>query len=110
MDNLREAVVTRMWLFQAIIAGPTFILLGLRTIIILYDDLWYHEIYPFITSIITATLSCGIVLVVSVQRKLGITATSARVNFWFEAIKSLFATGVWLWLVYVLFFLNYPPT
>ena len=47
-------------------------------------------------SSITALMSAGIVFIVYVQRKAIATPFQA---FVFEIVKSVFATGLWLWLI-----------
>ncbi|KAI4950510.1 hypothetical protein J4E91_004393 [Alternaria rosae] len=57
-----------------------------------YEENYYY----FFASSITALMSAGIVFIVYVQRKAIATPFQA---FIFEIAKSLFATGLWLWLI-----------
>lgn len=86
------------WLFQAIVAGPTFVLLGFLAFI----DLWSPyagSIYDFVTHIGTALLAAGIIFLVVIQRKIPADETITPLMLNFETAKAGLASGLWLWLM-----------
>lgn len=87
--------LTRIWLFQAIIAAPTFIILGMMAIANMYNT--YDTIYDFVTHLCTAILAAGIIFVVLVQKKL--PEAGKKLTFLFEVAKSVLATALWVWLM-----------
>jgi len=94
-QDIGNVLLTRAWVFQAIVAAPTFILLGIAAIINLYNT--YDTIYDFVTDLSTSILAAGIIFIVAVQR----TYSSAgnALTFKFEAAKSVLATALWFWLM-----------
>ena len=97
-NNSRQLVPTFMrtvWLFQAIIAGPIFVLLGLLAVFNMFNT--YGRLYDFITHLGTSLLAAGIIFIVVVQRTVGRLEKSLTLRF--EVIKSILATALWLWLL-----------
>jgi hypothetical protein len=94
-STLGGVFLTRLWLFQAIVAGPTFVLLGLCASFNLYGG--SMAIYDFVTYLFTSMMAAGIIFVVLIQRQF--PAAGKRLTFWLEVAKSLLATGLWIWLM-----------
>ncbi len=93
--SLELVLLTRVWLFQAIVAAPTFVVLGTCAIINMFST--YDTLYDFITHLCTAILAMGIIFVVLVQRKVPTAGKSLTVKF--EIAKSVLATSLWIWLM-----------
>lgn len=95
MADIGHVFLTRIWLFQAIVAGPTFVLLGIFAIVNLYST--YDTTYDFVTNLCTAILAAGIIFIVLVQQQL--PAAGKRLTYRFELAKSVLATALWVWLM-----------
>ncbi len=93
--TLTAVFLTRIWLFQAIVAGPTFVLLGLGALVSLYDG--SIPIYDFVTCLFNAIMAAGIIFIVLIQMQF--PAAGKRLTLWLEVTKSLLATGLWIWLM-----------
>ncbi len=87
--------LSRVWLFQAIVSTPTFVLSGFSALFNLYAS--YSSIYDFVIYFFTAIMAAGIIFIVLVQRQF--LAAGKRLTFWLEVAKSLLATGLWIWLM-----------
>jgi len=102
MSDIAPVFLTKAWLFQAIIAGPTFAVLGFCAMLAMWDGT-YWSIYDFVTLLCTATMAGGIIFVAIVQRQLVRDGASAALGRqWalrLEAVKCLLATGLWVWLM-----------
>jgi hypothetical protein len=94
---LSNALLRTVWLFQAIVAGPTFVILGLLVFIALYDQ--YIDVYYFVTHLCTAIFAGAIIFIVVVQRKIPYEVSNPRLTLIFEIAKSVFATALWIWLM-----------
>ncbi|KAK5662137.1 hypothetical protein OQA88_8042 [Cercophora sp. LCS_1] len=97
---LAPILLKKTWLFQAIVAGPTFVILGLCAMIALWDG-GYWTIYDFVTDTCTSIMAAGIIFIVLVQRQLG-EPDADEMKKWtlrFEVAKSGLATGLWVWLM-----------
>ncbi|KAK3936195.1 hypothetical protein QBC46DRAFT_296733 [Diplogelasinospora grovesii] len=95
-SDLGNVLLTRTWLFQAIVAGPIFVIDGIAAILNLYDtDTW--STYEFIANLFTAILEAGIIFVVLVQRRL--PEAGPQLTFHLEVVKSSLATALWIWLM-----------
>ncbi|KAK3372294.1 hypothetical protein B0H63DRAFT_484273 [Podospora didyma] len=90
-----QVLLTRAWLFQLLIAGPTFLTLGWGV----WESYFYtwSSIYTLVAYLFNTFFSAGIVFIVLVQRKL--PDASVRLTSNFEVVKSLLATIMWIWLV-----------
>lgn len=97
MAQLSTLVLRTTWIFQAIAAGPTFVVLGLLAIFNLFNT--YSRIYDFVTHLMTTLLAAGIIFIVLLQRKIPPEKTDARQTLRFEIAKSALATALWLWLM-----------
>jgi hypothetical protein len=95
--TLRQILLSRASLFQALIFGPIFIWLFIEATMQLYST--YLPVYDFIYDLFQAIFAGGIVFIVLVQRQLPIGSLDPRKAFYFELAKSLFATAAWLWLL-----------
>jgi hypothetical protein len=95
-QDLGQVLLTRVWVFQAIVAAPTFTILGIAATINLFST--WDTIYDFITFLFTSILAAGIIFIVSVQLRYS-NATKA-LTFRFEVAKSVLATALWIWLMY----------
>ncbi|KAH8882336.1 hypothetical protein GQ53DRAFT_753800 [Thozetella sp. PMI_491] len=92
---LGRVLLTRTWLFQAIVAGPTFVVLGLSAFSSLYSN--YSSSYDFIMHLSTAIMAMGIIFIVLVQQQVPRAGKSVTSNL--EAIKAGLATAMWIWLI-----------
>jgi hypothetical protein len=98
MTDIGRAFLTKAWIFQAIIASPTFIFLGAEAMFAVWEPT-YWTVYDFITFSFTATMAGGIIFLVLVQRQL--PNAGKLWTFRFELAKAVIATGLWIWLLYV---------
>ena len=102
MPDIAPVFLTKAWLFQAIIAGPTFVVLGLCAMVAIWDGT-YWSVYDFITLLCTAIMAGGIIFLAVVQRQLARDAATVGVGrrwaLWFEGAKCVLATGLWVWLM-----------
>lgn len=91
---LGQQMLRGVGIFQALAALPTMIILGICA----YEQLFYaYDLYYyFIADSMTALMAAGIVFIVYVQRKAVVTNFQTLL---FETIKSILATGLWLWLI-----------
>ncbi|KAK4148352.1 hypothetical protein C8A00DRAFT_19806, partial [Chaetomidium leptoderma] len=85
-------------IFQAIIAGPTFVYLGLCAVFGLYGGV-YFTLYDFILDLFTAILAAGIIFLVLAQRQL--PNVGKLWTYRFEVAKSGLATLLWIILMCV---------
>lgn len=102
-SSLGIALLTRVWLFQAIIATPIALVLGFCALGSVYDG-YYTRIYDFIMYLGNTILAGAIIFIVLVQRQLKpdaflLTARGKQLTFWFEIMKSVLATLLWLWIL-----------
>ncbi|KAK5153491.1 hypothetical protein LTS14_007662 [Recurvomyces mirabilis] len=86
-----------IWLFQAIVASPIFVILGIQAIINMFHT--YTTLYEFITHLCTSLLAGTIIFLVLVQRKMPASKTTTMQTLNFEAGKALCAELLWLWLL-----------
>lgn len=93
--TIGHVFLARIWLFQAVVAAPTFVVLGMLAIVNLYNT--YDTIYDFVTHLCTAILAAAIIFVVLVQKQL--PGAGKALTFRFEVAKSALATALWLWLM-----------
>lgn len=96
-EALDQLFLRTVWIFQAIAAGPTFVILGGAAIINLLHT--YDAICDFVTHLVTALLAAGVIFIVLVQRKISPEKTSKRLTLKFEVAKSVLATVLWIWLL-----------
>jgi len=82
------------WIFQAIVAGTTCVLL------LAYFDIFdpYSTWYDFFTGLIAAMMAvpAGIIAIVVVRQKLPPENNTTKLVLRFEMIKSVLATALWL--------------
>lgn len=98
MTDIGRVFLAKAWIFQAIVAGPTFVVLGMCAMFAMWDAT-YWTVYDFLTFSCTAIMAGGIIFLVLVQRQI---PTAGKLwTFRFELAKSVLATGLWLWLMYV---------
>ena len=86
-----------IYLFQAIVASPIFVILGIQAIINMFHT--YTSLYEFITHLSCSLLAGTIIFIVLVQRKLPASKVNAMQTLNFEAAKALCAELLWLWLL-----------
>ena len=96
-DDIGRVFLAKAWLFQAIVAGPTFVVLGLCAMMAMWDGGGW-SVYDFVTFLSTATMAGLIIFVVLVQRQLALDAAH-RWTLRFEIAKSALASGLWVWLM-----------
>ncbi|KAM7209601.1 hypothetical protein V8F20_000004 [Naviculisporaceae sp. PSN 640] len=101
-SNLGIALLTRAWLFQAIIALPIAVILGVDALASVYDG--YSKIYDFTMYLGNSLLAGAIIFIVLVQRQLKPetflrTVDGRKLTFWFEMTKSVLATLLWGWIL-----------
>ena len=96
MTDIGRAFLAKAWLFQAIIASPTFVVLGATAMFAVWEPN-YWTVYDFITFSFTATMAGGIIFLVLVQRQL--PTVGKLWTFRFEMAKAAIATGLWIWLM-----------
>jgi len=94
--DIGRVFLSKTWIFQAILAGPTFIVLGMCAMIAVWDTT-YWSIYDFVTFTFTSIMAAGIIFLVLVQRQL--TTAGKLWTFRFEVAKSALATALWIWLM-----------
>jgi len=96
MTDIGRVFLSKAWLFQAIVAGPTFVVLGMCAMFAIWEAT-YWTVYDFLTFSCTAIMAGGIIFVVLVQRQL---PTAGKLwTFRFELTKSALATAMWIWLM-----------
>jgi hypothetical protein len=96
MTDIGGVFLAKAGLFQAIIAGPTFVVLGMCAMFAMWEGSGW-SVYDFLTDTCTATMAGGIIFVVLVQRQL--PNVGKTWSFRFELIKAVLATGMWIWLM-----------
>ena len=103
-SNLGHTFLSRAWIFQAVIASPILLTLGIYCFVAIYDG--HAPIYDFVMYLGNTILAAGVVFIVLVQRKVQTemllsTEKGRRLGFWFEVGKSVMATALWAWVTYV---------
>lgn len=98
-QSLSRAILTTVWIFQLVVAGPIFIWLGLLALLNLYYT--FDRVYDFVAHLCTFLLAAGIFFIVLVQRKLADDAVAKRLQLTirFEVAKAVLATALWVWLI-----------
>jgi hypothetical protein len=96
MQRVGSTLLKTMWQFQAILAAPTFLMLGFLA----FDNMFYSHglLYEFIAEMFTAIFAGAIIFLVMVQRQLREQA-GARWTFRFEVLKAGFAAALWVWFL-----------
>ena len=96
MADVGPVLLSKAWIFQAIVAGPTFVVLGMCAMFAIWEST-YWTVYNFLTFSSTAIMAGGIIFFVLVQRQ--VSTPGKTWTFRFELAKSVLATGCWLWLM-----------
>lgn len=94
--DIGRIFLSKAWIFQAIIAGPTFVVLGMCAMFAVWETTWW-TVYHFLTFTCTSIMAGGIIFLVLVQRQF---STAGKLwTFRFELAKSVLATAMWIWLM-----------
>ncbi|KAK4149929.1 hypothetical protein C8A00DRAFT_37487 [Chaetomidium leptoderma] len=88
--------LVHFWLFQVMVAVPTFVLLLIAAKADL-DDWRLDTFYVLAADLIAAGLTAHIILIT--LSELWLPAAGKRLTFWLELAKSLLATAMWIGLV-----------
>lgn len=96
-DFLATTFLRTIWLFQLVVTSPIAAALGVSAVVRLLEV--HGPIYDFVTSLCTALVAAAIVFIVIVQRRTFENGVSILVTLRFEALKSIFATALWVWLM-----------
>lgn len=94
-DFLADTFLRTAWLFQLIVTGPVAVALGGSAFVRLLEV--HGPVYDFVTSLFTALIAAAIVFIIIVQRKTFENGVSIHLTLKFETLKSIFATGLWIW-------------
>lgn len=97
LHNLGPSAVRIVWLFQGVIAAPTFILLGASSLSMIYNFYGPESIWAALRNLFLALFAAMIVFILLVQRKYA--DPHPKVTAKFELVKALLATAAWLWLL-----------
>lgn len=97
LRRLGPPAMRTAWLFQALIAGPALLFLGIDTLLMLYYSYNVFDIYLAIKGLSLALFSAVIMFILIVQRNY--PEPHPKVTARFELAKGLLATNAWLWLL-----------
>ncbi|KAK0730748.1 hypothetical protein B0H67DRAFT_639210 [Lasiosphaeris hirsuta] len=94
-DEIGHVFLTRFWIFQGLLAAPTFFIFGIFIFASLWDS--YNGVYDFVCQFFNCLLAGSILFIILVQRSL--PTASKKLTYRFELAKSVLATAMWLWLM-----------
>ncbi|KAF2767735.1 hypothetical protein EJ03DRAFT_142146 [Teratosphaeria nubilosa] len=96
---LQSLFLRTLWIWQAAVASPIFVILGLLVILNLFNT-FDGSIYDFVTRLFSAIMAAAIITLVLVQRQIPREHTEKTFTLRCEIAKSLLGTALWAWCLF----------